>query len=283
MAQFTNQARLSYNGIVVDSNVTVGEFAECLAAEKHAVADAYSVGDEITFVVSIVNSGAGEQTDLTLTDDLGSGVFGGSAEYPLVYIPGSATYYRNGVLMPQPNVAGSAPLTITGITAPPSGNAIVIYKSYVTEFADPNAGGSLTNTVTVNGAFLSSPIRASETLTARTGSNLSIRKSLDPTVISGRGSALTYTVTVENFGNTEAGAADNVIITDTFSPILHGLSVFLNGSALPPQSYSYSESTGNFSTRGGAITVPAASFVRLANGAWTAVPGSATLVLTGTV
>ena len=39
MAQFTNQARLSYNNSVVTSNVAVGEILEALAATKTAITD----------------------------------------------------------------------------------------------------------------------------------------------------------------------------------------------------------------------------------------------------
>ena len=48
MAQFTNQATLSYNGSVVNSNVAVGEILEALSAQKTAVRETYVAGDTIT-------------------------------------------------------------------------------------------------------------------------------------------------------------------------------------------------------------------------------------------
>ena len=38
MATFTNVATLSYNGTVVNSNVTTGEIQQTLAATKHSLA-----------------------------------------------------------------------------------------------------------------------------------------------------------------------------------------------------------------------------------------------------
>ena len=42
MAQFTNQAQLSYNNTVVNSNVVVGEIVEVVSANKTAVVDTYT-------------------------------------------------------------------------------------------------------------------------------------------------------------------------------------------------------------------------------------------------
>ena len=58
MATFFNQATLTYNDNVVNSNIVTGEIVEVLEAAKTATLDTYSAGDEITYIVSIVNSGA---------------------------------------------------------------------------------------------------------------------------------------------------------------------------------------------------------------------------------
>ena len=39
MARFTNQAQLSYNGAVVNSNIAVGEIVEVLSVSKTAVTE----------------------------------------------------------------------------------------------------------------------------------------------------------------------------------------------------------------------------------------------------
>ena len=94
MAQFTNQAQLSYNNTVVNSNVVVGEILEVVSANKTAVIDTYSDGSTVTYVISIVNSGSTAITNLTVTDDLGAYTQGGTLRTPLSYIDGSVQLFR---------------------------------------------------------------------------------------------------------------------------------------------------------------------------------------------
>ena len=56
MAQFTNQAQLSYNNSVANSNVAVGEILEVLSATKTALVETYESEDTVTYVVTITNS-----------------------------------------------------------------------------------------------------------------------------------------------------------------------------------------------------------------------------------
>lgn len=48
MAIFYNQATLSYNGNVVNSNITVGELLEVLSITKTAVSANYRAGGNVT-------------------------------------------------------------------------------------------------------------------------------------------------------------------------------------------------------------------------------------------
>ena len=87
MAQFTNQATLSYNGSVVNSNVAVGEILEALSAQKTAVRETYVAGDTITYVISLRNAGAAAWTGLTVSDEPGAYASGtpGETISPLEY------------------------------------------------------------------------------------------------------------------------------------------------------------------------------------------------------
>ena len=79
-------------------------------------------------------------------------------------------------------------------------------------------------------------------------------------------------------------ATDNAVITDTFSPILSGLTVTFNGEVWTEGvDYTYDEATGAFATLPGRITVPAATFTQNASGVWVSEPGTAVLRVTGTV
>ena len=96
MATFTNQATLSYNGITVSSNIAVGEMLEVLEITKTAANSTYVPGDELTYAVSLINTGATALDGITLTDDLGGYTFGTVGTlYPLSYVAGSLLYYSS--------------------------------------------------------------------------------------------------------------------------------------------------------------------------------------------
>lgn len=283
MATFFNQATLTYNNNVVNSNITTGELLEVLAATKTAVLDTYSQGDQVTYVINIRNTGTIAYTDLTLSDDLGAYPLGTLTPVPLTPVEGSVNYFVNGVLQAAPTVTAGPPMTIAGISVPAGGVATVVYTVRLNQYAPLDTGSTVTNTVTVTGGGIT-PITAQETITAAQEANLSVTKSLSPTVVTENGQ-ITYTFVIENFGNTAVTAADNAVITDTFNPILSGISVTFNNAAWAVSTnYTYDQTTGLFSTNAGQITVPAASFTQdPATGIVTAEPGTATLTITGTV
>ena len=284
MAIFRNQATLSYGGNVTTSNVVTGELQQAVTATKYAVTDTYTQDEVLTYVISLVNTGTTPLTGLTVTDDLGSYTAGGLTLVPLDYVVGSVNYYVNGAIQAPPTVLSTNPLTVTGISIPAGGNAFLVYEVRANEYAPPVQGGTVTNTATVTGTGLPAPIPTSETVTAASEAFLTIGKSLSPTTVS-EGDRLTYTFVIQNFGNTPVVATDNATITDTFDPILTGLSVTFNGTAWTEGvEYTYDEATGVFATVPSAITVPAATYTQNpATGAWSVIPGVSTLVVAGTV
>lgn len=285
MAQFTNQAQLSYNGGVVNSNVAVGELLEVVSATKTAVMDDYTRGDEVTYVISGINSGATAVTGLTITDDLGTYTFGDGVRTPLSYVNGSVRLFINGVLTPAPTVTvEDNAVAFGGITLPANSNLILIYEAAVNLYAPLDIGASIVNTATVTGSGIPTPVTVSETVTPEETPNLTITKSIEPVPVAENGT-LTYRFIIQNHGNTPAVATDNVVLTDTFDPILTGLTVTLDGVALTEGAgYTYDETTGAFATTQSQITVPAATFSQDPDtGVWVVTPGVSTLVVTGTV
>ena len=284
MAIFRNQATLSYGGNVTTSNVVTGELQQAVTATKYAVTDTYTQDEVLTYVISLVNTGTTPLTGLTVTDDLGAYTAGGLTLVPLDYVVGSVNYYVNGAIQAPPTVLSTNPLTVTGISIPAGGNAFLVYEVRANEYAPPVQGGTVTNTATVTGTGLPAPIPTSETVTAASEAFLTIGKSLSPTTVS-EGDRLTYTFVIQNFGNTPVVATDNATITDTFDPILTGLSVTFNGTVWTEGvEYTYDEATGVFATVPSAITVPAATYTQNpATGAWSVIPGVSTLVVAGTV
>ncbi len=284
MATFTNQATLSYGGNVTTSNIVTGELQQVLSLTKSTLDDTYRTGDTLTYVISIVNSGATPLTDLTVTDNLGAYTLNGTTVTPLTYVPGSLNYYVGGARQADPVVADTEPLTVTGINAPAGGNTFLVYQATVNDFASPAIGGVITNAATVTGDGLATPVSGTTTLGVENESFLTIGKTLSPSAVS-EGDRLTYTFIIQNYGNTAVTAADNAAVTDTFDPILSDLVVTYNGQPLAiTTDYTYNEATGEFATVPGRILVPAATYAQNpATGAWTVVPGAATLTVTGTV
>ena len=284
MPSFTNQATLSYNNITTSSNVVTGQLLEVLSATKTALVDTYSAQDVVTYVVSILNSGTTALNGLTVTDDLGAYSFGGQTLYPLDYIPGSARYYINGVLQPDPAATTEPPLTITGISVPAGGNATLVYQARVNQYAPLAAGGQIDNTVTVSGNGLSTPVTATATVTAETEPRLTISKSLCPATVTENGQ-LTYTFVIQNSGSQAADADVGAVVTDTFEPVLENLVVTFDGVTwVQGTNYTYDEVTGQFATIAGQVTVPAATYIQdPVTGQYTIQPGVAVLTAAGTV
>ena len=283
MAIFTNQATLTYNNTTTTSNIVTGEIVEVLTAAKHALDDNYRLGDVITYVVSIVNSGTTAVNNITITDDLGAYTFGSGTRVPLTYVSGSANYYANGVLQTGITALAGPPLVLGNINIPAGGNVVVLYEARVNDYAPLSAGGTITNTATVSCSGMSDT-HVSDTITAATSAQLAITKRISPETITENG-VLTYTFVIQNTGNTAAVATDDVTVTDLFNPILENITVTLNGTLLTePSQYVYDEVTGLFQTIPGIITVPAATYTQdPVTGQWNIVPGTAVLQVTGNI
>ena len=284
MAVFFNQATLTYNGGVANSNIVSGEIVEVITATKTATPSSYRTGDVITYIVTLSNSGPSAVNGLSLSDDLGAYTSGALQLVPLDYIDGTVRYFSDGILQPTPTVTPDAPLVISGISVPAGGDAVIVYQTAANAFAPLGTGSTVVNTVNVTGAGIVNPISASETITSADGAELSITKSVSPTTVTENGQ-LTYTFVIENRGNTEALATDNLVVTDTFNPILSALTVSLDGIALVEGTdYTYNEATGEFATVAGRITVPAATYTQdPTTGAITVTPGAVILTVNGTV
>ena len=283
MAIFTNQATLSYNNTVTTSNITTGELLEVLSVTKTALSGTYTPQDTVVYVVNLANTGTAAFTGLTVTDDLGAYDYDGGTLVPLDYVEGTLRYFLNGVVQASPTVTAGPPLSVSGITVPAGGNALLVYEARLNQYAPLDIEATVTNTVTVTGGGLSAPLSDTATVAAAAAPYLTISKSLSPLTVSENGQ-LTYTFVIQNTGNTPALLSDNAAITDTFDPILSGLTVTFNGETwTEPDDYTYNEATGLFTTVPGRITVPAAAFTQNESGAWVITPGTATLTVTGTV
>ena len=283
MATFYNQATLSYSRGTVSSNITSGELVEVLSVTKTAVVGEYGQDSEITYAVNITNAGTSSYTDLTVTDDLGAYTYGEMTLQPEDYIDNSAKYFIDGVLQATPAVTAGPPLVISGLSVPAGSIGTLLYTVGINGYAPMSTGGSITNTATVSGEGTAG-VSASETINVSAGAELAITKSVSPSTVTDN-SRLTYTFVIQNTGNTEATADDEIVVSDTFSPVLSDIAVTYNGAAwTSPGDYSYDEESGEFATTAGAITVPAATYSQdPTTGAWAITPGTVVLTVTGTI
>lgn len=284
MAIFSNQATLIYNGNSTNSNIAYGEILDVLAATKTAVEGSYTPGNLVTYVVTLRNTGNAPLNGLTVTDDLGGYDFNGTTVYPLTYEAGSATLFVGGVPQAAPAVTAGPPLIISGINIPAGSDAVLVYQARANAFANPAAEGTIVNTVTITGDGLSAPVTATETVTATSAPELTISKSINPTQVVDN-DRVTYTFVIQNSGSAPVVATDNAVITDTFDPVLTALTVTFNGVPWTEGiQYNYNEATGLFTTVPSQIVVPAATYTQdPVTGAYTVIPGIATLVVTGTI
>ncbi len=283
MAQFTNQATISYTGGEAASNIVTGEITQALVMTKTAAQECYRQGDVLTYVISLRNTGTTALSGLTVTDNLGEYEFGEGSLVPLSYA-GLVLYYVNGVLQTAPTVTAGPPLAITGIEVPAGGSAVIVYRVRTGETAPLGEEATITNTATVTGAGILTPATAESAVGACTGVVLAIAKALAPTSVAENG-RVTYTFTISNNGVTAADEAAGIVFSDTFDPKLSDITVTLNGAAWAETgNYTYDEATGVFTTVAGRITVPAATFTQnAATGVWSTVPGEAVLEISGTI
>ena len=284
MAIFTNQATLTYRNNVVNSNIVTGEIVETLSVVKDSLLPVYNAGGNAIFVVNITNSGAAALNGLTFTDDLGAYVFGGNTVTPLTYVPGSLSYYVDGVLQPAPTVTGTDPLSASPLSLPAGAVGTLVYEAEVNQYAPLGIGDSITNTATFTGGGLAEPVFDSATITVGNAPRLDITKAITPASV-GPSGQITYTFTILNYGNTATLVADNVAITDAFDPVLANVAVAYNGTAWTAGvEYSYDTVTGAFSTVPGVINVPAATYAQdPVTGAWSVEPGQAVVTVTGNI
>ncbi|MCQ2436568.1 MAG: DUF11 domain-containing protein [Clostridia bacterium] len=284
MPNFYNQAALTFGNVIRTSNIVQGTLIDTLTATKTATRDTYTPGATVTFTIALVNSGTANLTGLTVSDDLGAYTCGTERLVPLTYVDGSVLYYSNGVLQPTPIVGTCTGLSFSDIKVSAGGNAVIVYQAAVNGYAPLGDGASVVNTATVSGGGLVDPVTAEKTLNALGTSDLYITKAMNPTTVTKNGS-IEYIFTIYNNGPVPVAGTDGAIVSDTFNPLLSGLTVTFNGVPWTlGVHYTYNAANGEFRTLTDHIAVPAAAYSQNADtGVWNTSPGISTLIVSGTV
>ena len=278
MATFYNQATLTYRSGAANSNIAEGELLDAVSLTKTALSSGYAPGQRVTFAIGFVNNGPSPLTDETLTDNLGAYDPGSGTVYPLAFVPDSLRLFVDGVPVSTAGLTAQPgpPLTVTGLTLPVGGAAVLTYEAEVTPYAPLGEGAEIENTAVF------ADVSASSTLSPDNAPQLTIFKSVAPQAVTA-GEQATYTFVIQNAGGA-ADASQALVASDVFNPVLQNVSVTLNGTALTPDTdYTYDEATGAFTTAAGVIAVPAAVSAQTPEGVWVVTPGTATLTVQGVI
>ena len=277
----TNQASLNYqyNGqtATVVSNVASAVLSDPLSISKIAVQDSYRAADVLTYVISFNNSSGTTQTNVTITDDLGTYDFGTFTVTPLTYL-GPALLFIGGVYNGNltPTVTqNSVTFTIPALAV--GAQAQIVYRATVNEFASLIPDAIITNTVSATADGITTPTTASETVNAESYADVTVNKSMSTT-----GNEITYRFVLENFGNTEA---TNIQLRDTFNPAPDAITVQINGSPISPDAYTYVGGVLTLPADGATpITLPPATITQdIATGIVSVVPSTLTVTVVGSL
>ena len=287
MAIIENFATVSYSaGGVTEtrvSNLAEIGLESAISLTKSTLGDNYSEDSVITYIISITNTSTSPVSNVTVTDDLGRFVFGTLELIPLTYAPPALLLINGQDVSTQLTVESGADgsLVFGFPTLPAGATANIVYRAAVNEFASPDVDSTITNTATLTSDSDCADGSASATITALSAPNVSVLKQMSPNPVV-CGDTVTYTIRIYNYGNT---AAENVVLSDTFSPAPDIISITRDGVALSGTDYTYLDGTLTIpSTETSNVTVPAASFVRDANtGVVTVIPGIVEYVITGTI
>ncbi|MBR2346085.1 MAG: DUF11 domain-containing protein [Clostridia bacterium] len=287
MATIENFATVSYtSGGVLEtkvSNLAEIGLESAVNFSKATLGDTYSEDSVITYILSITNTSASAIANVSITDDLGSFVFGTMELTPLAYTAPALLLIDGQDVSAQLTVddttAGS--LVFGFPTLPAGATANIVYRATVNEYAPLDLNSAIVNTATLTSDSDCADGSASATVTAASAANVSVFKQMAPNPVV-CGDVVTYTIRIYNYGNIPA---EDVVLTDTFNPAPDTITVSKDGVLLGGSEYSYVGGTLTTPVGTGTpVSVPAATFTRdAATGIVSVTPGMVEYVITGQI
>ena len=287
MATIENFATVSYtSGGVTEtkvSNLAEIGLESAISFTKTTLGETYGEDEVVTYILSMTNTSTSAITNVSITDDLGTFVFGTLELTPLTYAPPALLLIDGQDVSAQLTVdtATAGSLVFSFPTLPAGATANIVYRAAVNEYAPLDVEAGITNTATLTSDSDCADGTASATITAVSAANVSVFKQMSPNPVI-CGDTVTYTIRIYNYGNI---VAENVVLTDTFNPAPTNITVSRDGTLLPANEYSYVDGTLTVPTgTTTAVSVPAATFVRDATtGIVTVTPGMVEYTITGTI
>ena len=260
-----NSATLTYNSGEntgsAASNVVSTSLLDSYSIEavKTSANDSWRPSENITYLVTVTNTGTQPWYAVEVSDDLGG------ATAPLAYLANSALIVDGSSVTPVTPTSVN-PLVIPAATVLQSGESVTVLYVAQVSGAIPDTTQTITNTAQVTarqqsatGTVVTAVPAPSVTLPREDFAQIDIVKTADKAVISS-GDTLTYTFTIENSGNIPA---TNVVITDTLPAgfAIQSIQSVTDGVTTTYGATDYTVDAGNTLTlpTGGAqtITVPA--------------------------
>lgn len=287
MATIENFATVSYTSGGI-SETKVSNLAEiglesAISFTKSTLGETYGEDDVITYILSMTNTSASTITNVSITDDLGTFIFGTLELSPLTYTAPALLLIDGQDVSTQLTVdtstAGSLVFSFPALPAGATAN--IVYRAAVNEYAPLDVNASVTNTATLTSDSDCADGTATATITAVSAANVSVFKQMSPNPVI-CGDTVTYTIRIYNYGNI---AAENVVLTDTFNPAPENITVSRDGVLLIGTDYTYVNGTLTVpSTAQSPVTVPAATFIRdVTTGIVNVTPGMIEYTITGTI
>jgi uncharacterized repeat protein (TIGR01451 family) len=287
MATIENFATVSYTSCGVTetkvSNLAEIGIESAISFAKTTLGDTYSEDSVITYILSITNTSANTVSNIKITDDLGSFLFGTIELTPLGYTAPALLLIDGQDVSSQLTVddttAGS--LVFSFPTLPAGATANIVYRASVNEFAPLALNSAIVNTATLTSDSDCADGSASATVTAASAANVSVFKQMAPNPVV-CGDVVTYTIRIYNYGNIPA---EDVVLTDTFNPAPDTITVSKDGVLLGESEYSYVGGTLTTPVGTGTpVSVPAATFTRDSEtGILNVTPGVVEYVITGQI
>lgn len=287
----TNRATVSYsaNGVAGSavSNLATATLQGPLNITKASMESSYRANSVLTYILTLDNTAATPLTNVTVTDNLGTFSYQPDVSVPAVSVTplsyvGPSRLYIGGTFsqLLTPTVTNDS-VSYTLPTIPANSTAMIIYDVAANANAPLAAESAIANTATATATGFAEPVTATHSVSAASYADIRIIKSMTPDPVT-EGSNLTYTFTIYNYGNT---AAENVVLTDTFTPAPAApLAVTVNGTDTAASDYTYSGGVFTLpSTTGTAVTVPAATVTTGSTGAVSVSPGTTVVTVTGVI
>ncbi len=287
MPSIENFATVSYTSGGVSeikiSNIAEISLESAVGFTKTSLGSTYNDSSILTYILTITNSSGSDIVGSTISDDLGTYVFGTTELTPLEYVAPSVLLINGKDVSVQLGVDTSVTgkLIFTIPTIPAGATANIIYKAQTNDFAPLALNSIITNTSTFESNSACADTSASATVSVSNTANIQIIKQMCPNPVI-CGDTITYTIKIYNYGNT---AAENVTLVDDFNPAPTNITVSRDGVLLLETDYTYVNGVLTVPTATSeSVTVPPATFIQdSVTGLISVIPSVVEYTVTGTI